>query len=64
MFRKKNFEDILNREKLYAMNALKRNDITGFNNAFTNIINICLKLRTMERAIEIKRELYSLVYLK
>ncbi|MHA1269688.1 MAG: hypothetical protein ACTSPY_07845 [Candidatus Helarchaeota archaeon] len=55
----KKYEDGLNRAKKFAIRAIKRNDINTMNDTFDEIIKMCIDLKNLQRALEIKKELQS-----
>ncbi|MHA1311213.1 MAG: hypothetical protein ACTSWR_04255 [Candidatus Helarchaeota archaeon] len=56
------YEAGLNRAKKFAIRSIKRNDLDAMDRTFEEIIEMCIQLRDIEKALEIKKELCS--YLK
>ena len=49
----------LDRARMYAIRAVKRNDLKAMDNSFKEIVEMCIQLKSLEKALEIKKELFK-----
>ena len=59
MYNQKRFESGLERAEKFLRRAVKRNNCEIFEDTFQEIIDMCIQLNNLERALEIKRAICS-----
>ncbi|MHA1230462.1 MAG: hypothetical protein ACTSPQ_07435 [Candidatus Helarchaeota archaeon] len=59
MYNQKRFESGLERAEKFLRRAVKRNNYEIFEDTFQEIIDMCIQLNNLERALEIKRAICS-----
>lgn len=62
MYKNLDYHNGLERARKCAIRAIKRNDLGRMDDTFKEIIEMCIQLRNLQKAVEIKKELIS--YLK
>ena len=59
MYKNKQYLEGIDRAKKYAIRSIRRKDLRAMNNAFEEIVEMCIQLKNLEMALQIKNELSS-----